>query len=84
MIAKRMQENFAGFRASLRDEQRSAFDAALRELLAARRVTVWKLVDGAPVAVPARAGVSDSTHTEIRGEGLAEGDLVIVGEEAKA
>lgn len=80
MIAKRMQENFKDFRASLDEGQRARFDAGVVEMLSARRITVYKLVDGLPVAVPARAGISDSSHTEIRAEGLAEGDLVVTGE----
>jgi len=34
------------------------------------------------VPVTVRVGVTDSRHAEVQGEGLAEGDLVIIGEEA--
>lgn len=40
---------------------------------------VFKLQDGKPVAVQVRLGLSDSQRTEVL-EGLAPGDLVVVGE----
>ncbi|KAA2283678.1 efflux RND transporter periplasmic adaptor subunit [Arenimonas fontis] len=80
-ILRRVLEGFAGFRASLDEARRAAFDQALREHLSARRATLWRLQYGKPVPVPVRVGASDSRHAEVQGEGLSEGDLVIVGEE---
>ena len=40
---------------------------------------IYKLVDGKPVGVPVRLGLGDSQRTEVL-DGLAENDLVIVGE----
>jgi HlyD family secretion protein len=40
--------------------------------------SVWKLVGGEPVQVPVKTGLSDGAYTELTGEELAEGDLVIV------
>ena len=62
--------------------QRQAFDQALLDHLSARQATLWRLADGRPQPVTVRVGVSDSRHAEVRGEGLAEGDQVIIGEEA--
>jgi HlyD family secretion protein len=39
---------------------------------------IWVLRDGAPVAVAVSAGASDGKRTEVSGNGLAEGDAVIV------
>jgi HlyD family secretion protein len=39
---------------------------------------VWTLRDGKPVAVPVKLGISDGRHTEIMGDGIAEGLAVIV------
>jgi len=39
---------------------------------------LWVLRDGAPVAVRVTVGASDGKRTEVSGEGLAEGDAVIV------
>jgi HlyD family secretion protein len=75
----RVSEGYAGFLASLDDSQRQRFDTALNELLNARSVTLYVLEDGKPAAVQARAGLSDSSHTEIVGHGLAEGSQVITG-----
>jgi HlyD family secretion protein len=40
--------------------------------------SVWKLVGSEPVQVPIKAGLSDGAYTELTGEELAEGDVVIV------
>jgi HlyD family secretion protein len=42
---------------------------------------VWVLDDGRPSPVAIQPGLSDDTHTEVRGGTLGEGDLVIVGAE---
>jgi HlyD family secretion protein len=78
-MAARVREGYAGFLGSLDESQRQRFDTALNELLNARSVTLYVLENGKPVAVQARAGLSDSSHTEIVGHGLAEGSLVITG-----
>ncbi len=39
---------------------------------------IWVLRDGKPVEIPVTTGVSDGSHTEVSGEGLAEGMAVIV------
>src|SRR5690606_2539887 len=62
--------------------QRQAFDQALLDHPSARQATLWRLADGRPQPVTVRVGVSDSRHAEVHGEGLAEGDQVIIGEEA--
>jgi HlyD family secretion protein len=43
--------------------------------------TVYRLKDGQPVAVPVMTGITDGVMTEVRAEGLAEGDLVVTGAE---
>ena len=40
--------------------------------------SVWVLRQGVPVEVPVTPGLTDGQHTEVKAEGLAEGDLVIV------
>jgi HlyD family secretion protein len=40
--------------------------------------SVWKLVGGEPVQVNVKTGLSDGSYTELTGEELAEGDLIIV------
>jgi hypothetical protein len=72
------------FRSTLDDRQRLAWDAALEQVLNARRVTVWVLDGGKPAARAVRAGVSDATHTEILGDALAPGAPVIVGAAASS
>ena len=81
-MRERFKQQFAAFTASLDDAQRATWNSALEAQLSAKRVTVYKLVDGKPVAVMARVGASDGTNTEISGREIAEGDLVISGERA--
>ena len=50
--------------------------------LNAKRVTIYKLVDGKPQIAMARLGASDGSSTEISGRDIAEGDLVIAGEQS--
>jgi HlyD family secretion protein len=45
---------------------------------------VYVLRYGKPVVVAVRVGITDGTFTEVRGDGLSEGDLVIVGLEQTA
>jgi HlyD family secretion protein len=78
-MAERMKQGFAGFRATLRPEQAATWDAELAALTSGKRAPVYKLVDGKPEQVTVRIGATDGTRTEIVGDGLAEGDQVIVG-----
>ncbi|MGH8049722.1 MAG: efflux RND transporter periplasmic adaptor subunit [Arenimonas sp.] len=78
-MAERMKQSFAPFRATLSAEQQQKWDAELATLATAKRAPVYKLVDGKPEQLTIRIGASDGTRTEIMGEGLAEGDLIIVG-----
>ena len=78
------QEGFADFRASLDDARRKRWDEELEGLVSARRVTLYTLEKGEPEPKTARAGVSDSTHTEILGGSIEPGAEVIVGMEIAA
>ena len=78
-MRERMQQQFAGFRASLDDTQRAKWDAAVDGLLSARRAPVYKLVDGQPEMVTVRIGASDGTATEISGN-IKDGDVLVAGE----
>ena len=40
--------------------------------------TVWVLKNGRPEPVPVRTGLSDGRYTEVTGEGLGEGDAIIL------
>src|SRR5690606_944668 len=64
----RFQQDFAGFRDSLSDEQRRQWDAAVASLVGATRAPIYKLVDGQPRPVMVRIGASDGTTTEISGD----------------
>lgn len=83
-MTARIREGYAGFLATLDAGQRERFDAQLNALANARAVTVYVLRDGKPEPVQTRAGLSDSSHTEIVGGALAEGDAVITGSEGGA
>ncbi len=82
-MAEAMERSFAEFRGSLSTAQQATWDAELRTLSTARRGTLWKLADGQPQAVAVRIGASDGTVTEVSGD-IAEGDLVITGQERPA
>lgn len=41
--------------------------------------TLYVLKDGKPVAIRVRTGISDGAFTEVRGEGLSAGTLVVLG-----
>jgi HlyD family secretion protein len=79
----RMQQmvkaSLAPFRDTLDEAQRAAWDREVEQVLTARRVVLWVLEDGKPVARVARAGVSDASHTEVMGVALEPGAPVIVG-----
>jgi len=76
----RFNQQFAAFSAILDDGQRAKWAGALDAQLNAKRVTVYKLVDGKPMVVMGRVGASDGSNTEISGREIAEGDLIISGE----
>jgi HlyD family secretion protein len=78
----RFNQQFAMFRDTLDDSQRAKWDGARDAQLTAKRVTIYKLVDGKPQPVMARLGASDGSATEISGRDIAEGDLVIAGEQS--
>lgn len=48
----------------------------------ARGSTVWVISDGRPRPVEVHAGLTDGSLTEVEGDGLAEGDQVVIGEQA--
>jgi len=73
------KESLAPFRDTLDEQQRKVWDSEIDALQNARRVTVWALQAGKPVALTVRAGVSDSTHTEVIGGGVEVGAELITG-----
>lgn len=78
----RFNQQFGAFRDTLDDAQRAKWDGARDAQLNAKRVTIYKLVDGKPQIAMARLGASDGSSTEISGRDIAEGDLVIAGEQS--
>lgn len=78
-MAERLQQNFAAFRATLRPEQKVQWDKEIASLGAGKRAPVYRLVDGKPEQVTVGVGATDGTRTELHGNELKEGDLVIVG-----
>jgi len=80
-MMERFQQSFAGFFATLDDEQRQAVEHELANLAGARRVTVYRLEGGKPVPVMVRVGASDGSSTEIAGN-IKEGDVLVTGERA--
>ena len=74
-MLERYQQDFAGFFATLDDNQRQAVERELANLVGARRVTVYRLEGGNPVPVQVRVGVTDGSTTEVAGN-LKEGDLL--------
>ncbi|MFT3756345.1 MAG: efflux RND transporter periplasmic adaptor subunit [Pseudoxanthomonas sp.] len=83
-MADRFKEDFADFRGTLDDAQKKQWDSALAALVNAKRITLYKLVDGKPQPAMVRLGASDGTDTEVSGGGVQAGDLIVVGERAKA
>ncbi len=83
-MQRMFKEAFASFRESLDDAQGRLWDEEMQRLASARRVTVYTLEDGKPKAQTVRAGVSDSTHTEVVGGGLEPGADVVIGMESTA
>ncbi|MEP6633477.1 MAG: efflux RND transporter periplasmic adaptor subunit [Luteimonas sp.] len=80
-MAQRYQQDFVAFRTALDEDKRARWDAAIAALLGAKRVQLYKLVDGKPKATTVRIGASDGTSTEVSGD-IKEGDLVVTGERA--
>ena len=80
----RMNQQFAAFVSSLDDAQRGKWNAGLEALINAKRVTLYKLIDGKPKAVLVKVGASDGSSTEISGRDIREGDLIVSGERAVA
>ena len=78
----RFNQQFAAFRDTLDEAQRTKWDGARDAQLTAKRVAIYKLVDGKPQLVMARLGASDGSSSEISGRDIAEGDLVIAGEQS--
>ncbi len=78
-IGERIKQAFGPFRATLSAEQQVTWDAELNAMATAKRAPVYKLVDNKPEAVTVRIGATDGTHTEVIGDGLVEGDQVIIG-----
>lgn len=81
-MTDRFKEDFAAFRTTLDDAQKKQWDAAISNLVNAKRVQIHRLVDGRPQAVMVRLGASDGTDTEISGGGLEAGDPIVTGERA--
>ncbi|MEO5963063.1 MAG: efflux RND transporter periplasmic adaptor subunit [Thermomonas sp.] len=79
-IRNRFNQQFGEFSATLDDQQRATWGAALDAQLSAKRVTIYKLVDGKPQLAMVRLGASDGSRTEVSGRTLKEGDQVISGE----
>lgn len=77
-MLERFNQQFAAFRATLDDKQRTQWDAGVAGLVGARRAPIYKLVDGKPQMAMVRVGVSDGSNTEVSGD-IAAGDAVIVG-----
>ncbi len=78
-IGERIKQAFGPFRTTLSADQQVIWDAELNTLATAKRAPVYKLVDNKPESVTVRIGASDGTRTEVIGEGLVEGDQVIIG-----
>ena len=69
----------APLRESLSEAQRATLDAELGGMGARRRVTLWTLERGRLKPVEVRVGVSDGEHTELLGDALKPGDVVVTG-----
>jgi HlyD family secretion protein len=78
-MQERFNQQFAAFRATLGDAQKTKWDAGITALVSARRAPIYKLVDGKPQAAMVRIGVTDGTSTEVMGSDVHAGDPIIVG-----
>lgn len=77
----RFQQQFAAFTATLDESRKAKWDAALADLMNARRAPIYLLVDGKPQRTMVRLGATDGSNTEVSG-GVKEGDLAIIGQQA--
>ena len=80
-MRERFQQQFGEFRATLDAAQQSKWDAAINDMLAAKRAPLYMLVDGKQKRVMVRVGASDGTYTQVSGN-VKEGDLAITGQQA--
>ena len=55
--------------------------AMTRGMVVRREDRIWVLENGKPKALPVKAGISDGQFTEVTGEGLSEGLVILVGVE---
>ena len=77
--ADALKAALAPLRESLSPAQRDILDQELAASGTRKRATLWTLERGKLKPVNVRVGVSDGEHTEVLGEGLKPGDLVITG-----
>jgi HlyD family secretion protein len=78
-MIERFGQQFAGFRGSLDPQRQARWDAAIAQLLGARRAPLYRpRPDGRLDAVMVRVGASDGSWTEVAGA-VEEGDEVVVG-----
>jgi HlyD family secretion protein len=77
-MAERFNQQFAAFKATLDERQKSQWEKEVAALLGSRRAPLYKLVGGKPQAVMVRVGASDGSNTEVSGD-IREGDEVVVG-----
>lgn len=78
-MLERFGQQFSEFRATLDPERQARWDAAIAQLLGARRAPLYRLRgDGRLDAVMVRVGASDGSWTEVAGA-VEGGDEVVVG-----
>jgi HlyD family secretion protein len=78
-MIERFGQQFAGFRGTLDPERQARWDAAIVQLLGARRAPLYRpRGDRRLDAVMVRVGASDGSWTEVAGA-IEEGDEVVVG-----
>ncbi|MGJ7903675.1 efflux RND transporter periplasmic adaptor subunit, partial [Lysobacter sp. 1R34A] len=77
-MQERFNQQFGAFRSMLNDAQRKQWDAEIANLVTARRVPLYKLVNGEPEQIVVRVGASDGSWTEVSGN-IREGDEIVVG-----
>lgn len=86
-ISKRMQESFAGFRATLSDTQRAQFDQRLSNVGSAARSStgsgrsaqLWQQAPQQIRPLNVRVGVADGSYTELLSGELQAGAEVLIG-----
>lgn len=79
-MRERFQQQFGEFRATLDAAQQSKWDAAINDMLSAKRAPLYLLVDGKQKRVMVRVGSSDGSYTQVSGN-IKEGDLAITGQQ---